>query len=153
HVDWGTPAASTLVVSDTLAPAPYTPACLFNQNCIPQPGTATRLDPLASGYLMYRLAYRNFGTHEALVLNHTVADGALCPAVHAGVRWYELRRNGGAWSIFQQATHVPDSDHRWIGSVAMDQQGNLAVGYNVSGARFPSLAYSFRLAGDPPGTL
>jgi hypothetical protein len=88
------------------------------------------------------------------VLNHTVDNGDLLPAVHAGVRWYELRRQGGPWSIFQQATHAPDDDHRWIGSVAMDQQGNLAVGSNVSGpSRFPSLVYAARLASDPLGTL
>ena len=154
HVDWNTPAASTLAVSDTLSPTPYTPACGFDQNCIPQPDPAKKLDPLASGYLMYRLAYRNFGDHEALVLNHTVDNGDLAPDVHAGVRWYELRRQAGPWSIFQQSTFVPDSDHRWIGSAAMDQQGNIAVGYNVSGtSRNPSLAYAFRLAGDPLGTL
>jgi hypothetical protein len=154
HVDWTTPASSTLAVSDTLSPAAYTPACGMDQNCIPQPDPAKKLDPLASGYLMYRLAYRNFGDHEALVLNHTVDNGDLAPAVHAGVRWYELRRNGGAWSIAQQSTHAPDGDHRWIGSAAMDQQGNIAVAYNVSGtSRNPSLAYAFRLAGDPLNTL
>ena len=154
HVDWTTPAASTLAVSDTLAPTPYTPACGFDQNCIPQPDPAKKLDPLASGYLMYRLAYRNFGDHEALVLNHTVDNGDLAPNVHAGVRWYELRRQAGPWSIFQQSTFAPDGSHRWIGSAAMDQQGNIAVGYNVSGtSRNPSLAYAFRLAGDPLGTL
>jgi len=154
HVDWTNTANSTLAVTDTLLPDPYTPACLLNQNCVPQPNPSTQLDPLASGYLMYRLAYRNFGDHEALVVNHTVDNGDLSPAVHVGVRWYELRRSGGAWSIFQQATHVPDGDHRWIGSMAMDQQGNIALGYNVSGAsRNPSLAYASRLATDPLNTL
>jgi len=154
HVDWGTPAASTLTLADTLAPATYHPACGMNQNCIPQPGTATKLDPLASGYLMYRLAYRNFGDHEALVLNHTVDAGDLAPAVHGAVRWYELRRTGGAWSIFQQGTHAPDGDHRWIGSIAMDRAGSIALAYNVSGAaRSPSIAYAGRLDGDPAGTL
>jgi hypothetical protein len=161
HVDWSSPGASTLTLTDTLLPKPYQPACGFDytwnyidQNCIPQPGTTTRLDPLASGFLMYRLAYRNFGDHEALVLNQTVDLGDLAPAVHAAVRWYELRRNGGAWSIFQQGDYAPDSDHRWIGSIAMDRVGDIALGYNVSGPnRYPSIAYAGRTPGDPLGTL
>jgi hypothetical protein len=161
HVDWGSPGASTLTLTDALSPTPYQPACGFDytwsgldQNCIPQPGTSTRLDPLASGFLMYRLAYRNFGNHEALVLNQTVDVGDQAPNVHAGVRWYELRRTGGSWSVYQQGDYAPDGDHRWIGSIAMDRAGDIALGYNVSGAsRYPSIAYAGRAAGDPLGTL
>ena len=154
HVDWSSPGASTLTVSDSLLPTPYQPACGFDQNCIPQPGTSTRLDPLAYGYLMYRLAYRNFGDHEALVLNHTVDVGDQAPDVHAAVRWTELRRTGGAWSIFQEGDYVPDADHRWIGSIAMDRVGDIALGYNVSGTnRYPSIAYAGRVPGDPLGML
>jgi hypothetical protein len=154
HVDWGNPGASTLALTDTLDPTPYQPACGFDQSCVPQPNTATRLDPLATGYLMYRLAYRNFGGHEALVLNQTVDEGDLTPDVHVGIRWYELRRTGGPWSIFQQGDYAPDSDHRWIGSIAMDRVGDIALGYNVSSStRYPSIAYAGRLPGDPSGTL
>jgi hypothetical protein len=154
HVDWTSPGASTLTLSDSLAPTPYHPACGFNQNCIPQPGTTTRLDPLAYGYLMYRLAYRNFGDHEALVLNHTVDVGDQAPNVHAGIRWTELRRTGGPWSIYQEGDYAPDSDHRWIGSIAMDRIGDIALGYNVSGPnRYPSIAFAGRTPGDPLGAL
>ena len=74
--------------------------------CIPQPGTTEKLDSLGDR-LMYRLAYRNFGDHEALVVNHSVdADGA----DRAGVRWYELRNpTTGTWSIYQQGTYAPDT--------------------------------------------
>ena len=154
HVDWGDTSASTLTLTDALLPAPYQPACGFDQSCIPQPGTSTRLDPLATGFLMYRLAYRNFGDHEALVLNQTVDVGDAAPDVHAGVRWYELRRTGGPWSIFQQGDYAPDGDHRWIGSIAMDRAGDIALGYNVSGtSRYPSIAYAGQVPGDPAGTL
>jgi len=51
---------------------------------------------MPSGYLMQRLAYRNFGDHEAMVVNHTVDNGDLAPAVHVAIRWYELRRQGAA---------------------------------------------------------
>ena len=67
-----------------------TGTCNFGA-CIPQPGTSVKLDTL-NDRLMYRMAYRNFGDHEAMVVNHSVdADGA----DHAGVRWYELRKTLG----------------------------------------------------------
>ncbi len=101
---------------------------------------------------MWRLQFRNFGTHEAMVVNHTVdADGNDL----AGIRWYELRRAaGGAWSIFQQGTHAPDREHRWMGSIAMDGNGNIGLGYSVSsGTVFPGIRRTGRLASDPPGAM
>jgi hypothetical protein len=154
HVDWTNIGNSTLSVADTLSPTAYQPACGFSQNCVPQPNPATGLDPIASGYLMYRLAYRNIGGHEDLVLNHTVDTGDQAPNPHVAVRWYELRRTGGAWSIYQQGDFAPDSDHRWIGSIAMDQVGDIALGYNVSSSStYPSIRYAGRVPGDPLGTL
>jgi len=102
--------------------------------------------------LMFRLQYRNFDTHESLVTNHTVDAGN----DHAGIRYYELRRNlpGGSFVVNEQATFAPDSNHRWMGSAAMDSNGNIAVGYSVSGSNtFPSIRYAARLATDPPGGL
>src|SRR5205085_7917875 len=95
--------------------------------CIPQSGTSEQLDSLADR-LMYRLAYRNFVDHESLVVNHSISAGT-----SVGVRWYELRvGNGSSLSIFQQGTWAPDSLYRWMGSAAMDQAGNIALGYSVS---------------------
>jgi uncharacterized repeat protein (TIGR01451 family) len=120
----------------------------LNQNCIPQPGTTQGLDPLAFGMMMYRLAYRNFGDHESLVFTQTVEAADFDD--HAGIRWYELRRSGGAWSIYQQSTFAPDSDHRWMGSIAMDRFGNTATGYNVSSsATFPGIRIAGRRPSDP----
>jgi hypothetical protein len=120
------------------------------RNCIPQPGTTRGLDPL-SNRLMWRLQYRNFGSYETLVVNQTVDVGS----ERAGIRWYEMRRAGGTWSIFQQGTFAPDDGaHRWMGSAAMDGEGNIALGYSVSSsAIFPSIRYTGRKAGDPLGTL
>lgn len=87
------------------------------------------------------------------MVNHTVdVDGTN----HAGVRYYEVRRTlpVGPFVIHEQATFAPDADHRWMGSAAMDNQGNLAVGYSVSSTTtFPSIRYAGRLATDPPGGL
>jgi hypothetical protein len=100
---------------------------------------------------MYRLAYRNRGSYEVMVVNQTVdANGVGL----AGIRWYEIRNTGGAYSIFQQGTYAPDGDHRWMGSIAMDKDGNIAVGYSVSSTSLnPTIRYAGRLAGDALGTL
>lgn len=155
HADYVTPSNSTFVErsESPIAAASFNPViCNFFADCIPQPGTAVGLDPLGSN-LMHRLQYRNFGVHESLVLNHTVDVSG---ANHAGVRYYELRRAlpGGSFSINEQASFAPDADHRWMGSAAMDKDGNLAVGYSVSSSTtFPSIRYAGRLSSDPPGGL
>ncbi len=155
HVDWTTTADSTFGVSGNpntiLDTAPFDAnLCNFSANCIPQHGTTRRLDAL-SDRLMYRLQYRHFGDHDSLVVNHTVdVDGT----DHAGIRWYEIRDPGGTPVIYQQGTYAPDSAHRWMGSVAMDKNGNMALGYSVSdGDLFPSIRYVGRLTDDPLGTL
>jgi len=160
HADFANPANSTFTerAESPIATAAFDPvlSCGFSgRDCIPQPAPATtsaKLDAIAD-VLMYRLQYRNFGAHESLVANHTVdADGTS----HAGVRYYELRRAlpGGAFLVNEQATFAPDGHHRWMGSAAMDKQGNLAVGYSVASATlFPSIRYAGRLAADPPNGL
>jgi uncharacterized repeat protein (TIGR01451 family) len=73
---------------------------------------------------------------------------------HAGIRWYEIRDPGGTPAIYQQGTFAPDSDHRWMGSIAMDGAGNIALGYSVSsGTTFPSIRYTGRLDGDSLGSM
>ena len=149
-VDWGTPANSTFSHVVDLGTAAFdSNMCGYSRNCIPQPG-GTAVDAI-SDRLMYRLQYRNFGTHQTLVTNHTVdADGSN----RAGIRWYEARNSGGGWAIHQQGTFSPDTNHRWMGSIAMDGDGNIALGYSISSTSvFPSIRYTGRLAGDPLGTL
>jgi hypothetical protein len=148
HVDWTTPANSTLG-SPTIVPvAAFSAACSGGGACIPQSGTSTKLDSLADR-LMYRLAYRNFGDHESLVVNHSVTAGS-----SVGVRWYELRNPNATPTVYQQGTFAPDSSYRWMGSVAMDHTGDIALGYSVSStALHPGIRYTGRLAGDPLGTM
>ena len=147
HVDWTTPANTTLTGPITLTVATYTAAC-NGGTCIPQAGTTQQLDSLADR-LMFRLAYRNFGDHEALVANHSVTAGS-----SVGARWYEIRSPGTTPTIFQQGTYAPDSNFRWMGSIAMDQSGNMALGFSVSGSSIhPEIHYTGRLAGDPAGQM
>src|SRR5262252_11049901 len=99
---------------------------------------------------MFWLAYRHFGAHEALVGNYSVSSGGV-----AGIRWFELRNvTAGPVTVFQQSTYQSDTTWRWMGSAAMDQQGNIAVGYSASSASiFPQLRYAGRLATDPINNL
>jgi len=153
HVDWQDPANTSFGINGlpnaVMPTAAFTPICSYTRSCIAQQGTTARLDAI-SDRLMYRVAYRNYGTHESLVLNHTVDAGGGV----AGVRWYEVRDPDTAPAIFQQGTHSPDSDSRWMGSIAMDAVGNIALGYSVSSSSmYPSVRYAGRLDADPLGTL
>jgi hypothetical protein len=151
HVDWVTPNQSTFSRAATLATAPFdSNLCSASRNCIPQPGTTIKLDPI-SDRMMFRLQYRNFGTHETLVTNHTVDVNN---TDRAGVRWYELRKSSNTWSIHQQGTYSPDGNHRWTASIAMNSRGDIGLGYSVSsGTTYPSVRYTGRLAGDPTGQM
>ena len=157
HVDWTTPSNSTFTLTDTLNVTPYTyTVCgFFHLNCIPQPLALQRVDAV-SEWPMWPLTYRNFGDHETLVSNFTVDVGN----DRAGIRWYELRRSGGGWATYQEGTHAPGGQHRWMGSIGMDGFGNIALGYSIvwrsgnpSTAVYPSLAYATRLSTDSLNTL
>src|SRR5262249_22011024 len=91
-------ATATLTGPTTLPVAAFAAACSGGGTCIPQLGTNQKLDSLADR-LMYRLAYRNFGDHEALVVNHAITSGT-----SVGIRWYEIRSPGSSPTVFQQGT-------------------------------------------------
>ncbi|HEX3427180.1 MAG TPA: hypothetical protein VHS36_00090, partial [Candidatus Limnocylindrales bacterium] len=155
-VDWTTPANTALTGPTSIPVASFARAC-NGSNCIPQPGTTQKLDSLADR-LMYRLAYRHFPDgHEALVVNHSVSVGTGT----SSVRWYELRNAAGATLssatpvVYQQSTlGASDGIYRWMGSAAMDQAGNIAVGYSASNSTvYPSIRYTGRLASDPLNTM
>jgi hypothetical protein len=151
HVDWTTPGNSSLSGPTTIAMAAYNQLCAGTRSCVPQPGTSVDLDGLGDR-LMNRLVYRNFGTFETLLVNHSV--NAANSGSKAGVRWYEIRNPNGAASLYQQGTFSPDSDSRWMGSIAMDQAGNIALGYSVSSSSvYPSIRFTGCLAGDPLGQM
>lgn len=156
-VDWTNPANSTLTGPTAIEVEPFNDGLCPNQgrNCVPQPNGGEGLDAL-NDRLMFRLAYRNFGDHEALVVNQSVGVTNTSPPV--GVRWYQLTTSAvGAndWSVVQQGTFAPvDGNSRWMGSIAMDHNGNIALGYSLSGpSTIPSIAYTGRLTTDPPGIM
>ena len=143
HVDWNNTANSTFTSSANLTVSSYSSAA-----SAPQPGTTMTLASL-SDRLMYRLAYRNFGSYDALVVTHSVSSGGI-----SGVRWYEVRNPNSAATLFQQGTFAPaDGVYRWMGSVAMDSAGDIAAGYSVSNSIsvFPGIRYTGRIPSDPAG--
>jgi Abnormal spindle-like microcephaly-assoc'd, ASPM-SPD-2-Hydin len=157
HVDFATPANSTFTGPRNIPVAAFTPACtkFTNLTCVEQPSTTVMLDSLADR-LMYRLAYRNFtgtGAHESLVVNHTV-DHTVGSLPITGIRWYEIRSPNSTPTVFQQGTFAPDSTFRWMGSIAMDKMGDIALGYSLSSSTVrPSVAITGRVPSDPLGTL
>ena len=106
-----------------------------------------------SHFTMYRAQYRWFGGNASVVLNTTVDAGI----DRAGVRWAETRSADGdsGWFLQQDGTYAPaDGLERWMGSIAQDQDGNIALGYSAaSGSLFPSVRYTSRMAGDTAGTM
>src|SRR5205807_1299552 len=147
HVDFTTPSNSTFAGPAAIPVTPFSQAC-GGGTCIPQPGTTQQLDSLGDR-LMFRLAYRNFGDHESLVVNHSVMAGS-----SVGVRWYEIRSPNATPTVFQQGTFSPDAQYRWMGSIAMDQSGDIAVGYSASSSsNFPAVRYTGRVPSDPAGTM
>src|SRR5437868_13790035 len=147
HVDFATPSNSTFTGPTSIPVSSFSEAC-GGLTCIPQAGTTQQLDSLGDR-LMYRLAYRNFGDHQSLVVDHSVTVGS-----SVGVRWYELRVVGGNPTVYQQGTYAPDSGYRWMGSVAMDQSGNIGLGFSISSSTLhPGIHYTGRLGGDAAGTV
>ena len=162
HADFGTPANSTFTLTNTLAVAPFNSIlalCGGGRACIPQPSTTNRLDHL--GYRQrptFRAAYRKFADHEAIVTNQSVSAGTGPSGEVSGVRWWELRALSTATPVvFQQGTYAPgltDGIHRWMGSIALNGAGDMALGFSASNATtFPSVFYTARHPGDPAGQM
>jgi hypothetical protein len=164
HVDWSNPANSRFGLGATHAPDATITVEQFNDACAQSPRTACI--PQSNGQvleslgerLMFRVAYRRFADHESLVTTHSVEplNNAREPANNArsAIRWYEIRSPNNNPVVHQQGTFAPDTRSRWMGSIAMDSAGNIAVGYSRS-AR--DIAPGIRIAGrgvqDPPGVL
>lgn len=155
HADFDDPFSSTFTErpESPIAVAAFDPTSPDGRADISQPVPGEKLDA-QSDRLNFRLAYRNFGTHESLVFNQTVRTTPVSSAYQAGVRVYELRRSGGSYTVAEQSTIGEPSTSRWIASAAQDHQGNLAVQYNIGNAdKRPSIYYTGKLTTDPSGSF
>lgn len=112
---------------------------------IVQPGTNQKLDAIPQ-VLMHRAQYRNFGDTQRIVCNHTVDVNG---ADQAGIRWYELEHNGTEWEVRQYGTYAPDNLSRWMGSIAMNADKEIALGYSVSSSSvYPGIRYTGQTAAE-----
>jgi len=145
QTNWANPSVSTF---GNVLQLPVSPFSGISQGGIPQKESDKLLSAL-DDRLMYRLQYRKFNNHQTMVVNHTVGVDSI-----AAIRWYELRKTNANWFINQQSTYAPDSLSRWMGSIAMDSAGNIALGYSVCGASmFPSIRFTGRMKNDPNGQM
>jgi hypothetical protein len=150
HADFAHPASSAFTGPALVPVADYNEICARANTvaCIAEPAPGEKVDGL-SDRVMFRLAYRNFGDHESLVVNHTVAGGAL-----GGVRWYEIRNPGSAAAVYQQGTVVDPNVDFWLGSIAMDKAGDIALGFSAMSKILLSSVYvAGRTPGDPAGAM
>lgn len=148
HVDWTRISTSTFTgpfysftATSWLSPPGTVPAQGGNNN-----------DTLAIRFMMQN-QYSNLGGLESLWDSHTVRGSS---PTQAAVRYYQVDVTGGtvAANATQAATHNPDTDNRYMPSVAVDRAGNMAIGYSVSNSTlFPAIRYAGRLATDAINTL
>ncbi len=159
HVDWTTPSNSTFTGPTNIPVAAFTDLCgesapplgQVDGPCIPQAGTQQMLNSYEDR-VMYRLAYRHFADHESLLASHTVNTGTA--PNNTGIRWYELQKTTAGFGLYQQGTYAPDSSYRWMGSIAMDKLGDIALGYSVSSSTLnPSIRYTGRVPSDALGQM
>ncbi len=162
--NFANPASSVLSAVTNLPTAAFD-ARNPNPNAIEQQGTTSNLDQLADR-MMSRIIYRRFDNYESMVMNYVVNVSGVNPTAastyQAAKRWYELTRPNSVspWTINQQSTYSPTAIdgatgiNRWMGSVGIDQKGNMALGYSrASTTNFPDIYFAERKKTDPLNTL
>jgi hypothetical protein len=180
HADFTVPANSTFTerAESPVALDPYDPRSpefeVGSRAEIQQPAPANGTSDSYNAidyHLMYRLQYRRFGANEnltsAFMVNISGVQPTTAATYQAAFRYVQLHTTtlGGAYSKFDNATFAPDpivpdgGNDRSLPSAAIDNQGNLAVSYSISGRTAgipPSLRYAgrdFNAAGFPMAGL
>jgi hypothetical protein len=147
HVDWTTPANSSFTLANTVSVSPFT--TWTYESIVPQKGTSQKLDVFSRRVIMFRMPFRKFNDHWSMLLNTTVNNNSV-----AAIRWMEVRNTGSGWNLYQEGTYAPDANFRWMGSIAMDTSGNIALAYSISSSTmYPSIRYTGRMKADPLGVM
>jgi len=151
HVDFTTPASSTLSGPTLVSQASYSVAA----NTVPEPAPGNNSDTLADR-AMFLNQYRNIGGTESLWVQHTT--GTASTSTPTGIQWAQINVTGGTINttpVQQQIfNNGADGVNRFMGSMAVDHQGNVALGYTASSSSVaPDIRYVGRLAGDPVNQL
>lgn len=152
-VDFTDPSKSMVKTEKNFAVAAFNSIVCSNRNCASSPGSQGY--DVVSNRIMHKPGYRNFGTYQSIVANHTVdvnGNGL------SGIRWYEMHNTSG-WNLFQQGTYAPQDwvacnpnnlRHRFMGSILQNGKGQTALAYNFSSkADFASIAFTGRNQYDP----
>jgi hypothetical protein len=151
EVDW-TAGTGSVSVHQSLNTESFNSVFTNSWDDITQKGSAQKLDAV-TGIIMYKAQYRRFEDYNTAVMCTTVdVDNTN----RAGVRWFELRdNNDGQWYIYQEGTYSPDSQNsRWMGNVAMDQNGNMGMAYSFTGPDdYAGIRYTGRYKDDPLGQM
>lgn len=152
-VDWSATPTATISAATTLPTAAFDGTYNSGWNDISQASGTQKLDGIG-GVLHYRAQWRKWTTYNSVVLNW----GVKLSSSQRSIKWVELRQDQGTgvWTIYQEGIYAPDDLNRWIGSIAMDDNGSIALCYAVTGpnpATSPSLRYTGRLQSDPLGQM
>lgn len=153
RVNWASPPISSLVLASVVGISPLpleitSAGCPDLPRCVRQLGTSQRLDSIPIRP-MQRLVYRNLGSYESLALNMTgfISEVAM-------IRWIEIRGVSSVPFLYQEGNHSGGGDYFWMGSLATDGAGSIALGYSRSSTSInPSIAYTGRRTSDPLGTM
>lgn len=151
NTDWVNTGNTSVASSQILPVTAFDALFSGGWSNIAQPGTGQGLDAIM-GVFMYRAQHMRWSGYNSIMLSHAVDMGGN----RSAVRWYELRdANDGNWSVHQSGTYAPDNTSRWMSSMAMDNYGNIGMGYSISDGTsvYPGLAYTGRLFSDPLGTM
>jgi PKD repeat protein len=163
NIDWNTPSNSGITTLPDIAITEFN-SWFRNYSSfatVPQPGSSSLLDPIRE-VILNSLVYRNMGSHESIVgqFATNLNPARTGTVVNAGIRWFELRRIGsGNWTLQQEGTFAPGdtSTHHLLGTIATDNKGNIALGYNKTKTSSPtvyaSLGYTGRMASDAAGVM
>ena len=152
EVDWSSPSSSTILIHQSINTTAFN--SIFGSgnpsdwNNIVQKGTTQKLDAIP-GIFMYRAQYRRFEGYNTMMLCTTVDVNN---NDIAGIRWFELRDdNDGVWYIHQEGTYSPEQQNsRWLGNIAMDCFGNIALAYSFAGSdNYAGIRYTGRFKDDP----
>ncbi len=151
-VDFLVPGNSTISTPTEIPVTPFDSTFNpFGIGDVQQPSTSQKIDNLG-GVISYMANYRSFGDHNSFLINFNVDLGSII----SGIRWIELRNVGnGPFSVYQEGTWtLNDGENRFMGSMAMDINGNIALAYNVgSSETYVGIRFTGRLDGDPLGQM
>lgn len=152
-VDFNAPENSTVSMPLEIPVAPFDSVFApFGEGDLSQPFTTQKID-MIGGVISYAANYRSFEDHNSWLITFNVdVDGNDT----SGIRWTELRNNDtDDWAVFQEGTYAPDDGQsRFMGSGAMDAQGNIGLAFNIgSSTERVGIRYTGRFDGDTPGEM